>query len=486
MRLLAPVRALLSGVRASLVLLGLALLASESIYFALLRFDTVSTTRSVVGFLLMMGGLFAIYGIACLLLTRDKSSRWSLGIVLLGAVLFRLTLLFAGLPTQVTWREATTRVRADIHSDAVTYDSYLLFDNDIWRYIWDGHVGSAGVNPYCYEPRSAQLDWLVDADSNPVLWGDIRANMNHNDVTTIYPPFAQLVFRAAHTIAPGSVFTMKALLAVFDLMTVLLVLLVLRAMERPLTDVVLYAWNPLVIKTVAGSGHMDAVLGACLVLTAYLLIRGCKTLAGIIWAFSVLTKITPVLLLPFLIRRIGWRRTALGIGVICAAYLPYLDSKLSAFVGLFTFGNEWQFNSAFFSLFNRVFAPFHMNAAMMSRALAMIVLIALIGWLVGRERIGPQPFYSIATVVLGSALVLSPTVMPWYIIPILAMATISRSHLWMWFSPLLCLAFVVMIDGTEWPAALALEWAGFVALLWKYRKEAISLTTLRFVEGPAV
>ncbi|MDX1578816.1 MAG: hypothetical protein R3266_10030, partial [Gemmatimonadota bacterium] len=58
---------------------------------------------------------------------------------------------------------------------------------DIYRYLWDGWVQRNGVNPFVHPPgdealSELRLDW----------WSMI----NHPDVSTIYPPGAQLAFFA--------------------------------------------------------------------------------------------------------------------------------------------------------------------------------------------------------------------------------------------------------------------------------------------------
>ena len=282
---------------------------SELGYVALVKFNAVSSTDSVVKFIAVLSILFFLYGAAYLVLRNYPGARRNaITVIVVGAVLFRVTLLFAGLPHHQTWKEISSAVQADVRGEAVTYESFLLFDNDIWRYLWDGHVGARGVNPYYLEPSSPGLDTLADSAADNTVWGDIRANVNHPDIPTIYPPLAQGVFRLAHAIAPGSVFIMKLLLVGLDLLTILLIALTLRASNQPVTNIVLYAWNPLVIKAIAASGHVDSVLAMLLVATVYFLVRGSRSIAAVTWALSVLVKVSPLVLLPFLLVRLGWRR----------------------------------------------------------------------------------------------------------------------------------------------------------------------------------
>jgi hypothetical protein len=63
----------------------------------------------------------------------------------------------------------------------------LLFDpllsSDIYRYVWDGKVQAAGINPYRYMPADETLAFLRD--------GMIFPHINRADTAvTIYPPVA--------------------------------------------------------------------------------------------------------------------------------------------------------------------------------------------------------------------------------------------------------------------------------------------------------
>ncbi|MGY3618260.1 TIGR04282 family arsenosugar biosynthesis glycosyltransferase [Bradyrhizobium sp. USDA 10063] len=67
----------------------------------------------------------------------------------------------------------------------------LLFDpllsTDIYRYVWDGKVQAAGINPYRYMPADDALAFLRD--------GTIFPHINRADIAvTIYPPVAQFFF----------------------------------------------------------------------------------------------------------------------------------------------------------------------------------------------------------------------------------------------------------------------------------------------------
>jgi len=69
----------------------------------------------------------------------------------------------------------------------------VFLSDDINRYIWDGRVQAAGINPYRYIPADPDLARLRDEAIYP--------NINRNNYApTIYPPVAQMLFLLANRV----------------------------------------------------------------------------------------------------------------------------------------------------------------------------------------------------------------------------------------------------------------------------------------------
>ena len=222
--------------RARLWWLAGLLVSSEVLYLAMLRLDAINGVRPVLAFLGLLGALFTLYAIAYWIVKgRGENHRNTLLIIAAGAVLFRLTLLPAGLPHDASWDSKVADLRADLRGESVTYERFQLFDGDIWRYLWDGHVSAHGTNPYLHAPTDPALDKPADEENAALtdgraLWSDIRDNINYALTPTIYPPLAQVVFQVSHILAPGSVLVMKGLLVGFDLLATLFIALTLKAL----------------------------------------------------------------------------------------------------------------------------------------------------------------------------------------------------------------------------------------------------------------
>src|SRR6185503_19893636 len=222
MRLKSDVR---SGI--ALVLLGG---VSVVLYRAGLSASGVSGIRF---FMTVAFAQSAIYLIAAWIVVRSRPSNSTLLIVIAFAVLFRLSILFA--------------------------PPYL--SDDIYRYVWDGRVQAAGINPYRYIPAAPELAHLRDETIYPKI---NRKDWAH----TIYPPVAQVVFFLTTRISE-SVTWMKATMILFELVTFWAVAQLLALLGRPRQLLLMYAWHPLVVWEFAGSGHVDAMAIAFIALAFF-------------------------------------------------------------------------------------------------------------------------------------------------------------------------------------------------------------------------
>jgi alpha-1,6-mannosyltransferase len=244
-----------------------------------------------VFFVLALCGQGAAYLLAVMVWRRDPA-RIGLVAVFIVAALLRLGPLLA----PVTW------------------------SNDINRYVWDGRVQNAGINPYCCLPVDERLAALRD--------GTVWANINRADTApTIYPPVAQMVFALAIRLR-DSIFAMKIVLLAAEALGIWAMIRLLCRMERPPSQVLLYAWHPLPAWEIAGSGHVDALVVAFVPLALLAAVAGRRGWAGVALGAAVLSKFIPVILAPAIWRpRRGdsdWRFPLAGILTVVGLYLPYL------------------------------------------------------------------------------------------------------------------------------------------------------------------
>src|SRR4029079_3513903 len=203
-----------------------------------------------------------IYFAVAWLSLRTKDSKKLLVLGLIFAALFRLSILFS--------------------------PPYL--SDDIYRYIWDGRVQSAGINPYRYIPAAPELAQLRDDTIYPKI--------NRRDYAhTIYPPVAQVVFLLTTRISE-SVVWMKVTMLIFEMVAIWAIASLLNLLGRPRQLVLLYAWHPLCVWEFAGSGHVDAIAIAFIALAFLAWQKRSDPGAGFLLACATLVKLFPVVLVP--------------------------------------------------------------------------------------------------------------------------------------------------------------------------------------------
>ena len=203
---------------------------------------------------------------------------------------------------------------------------------DINRYIWDGRVQAAGINPYLYIPADPKLTSLRDTDIYPEI--------NRKDYArTIYPPLAQIVFFLVTRI-DEDITVMKSAMVGFDVITIWALLRLLDAFNLSRTRILIYAWQPVPLWQFAGDGHVDAIAVACMCLALLAAQTRRPMLAGIALGGAVLAKFFPVVIGPAIYRRWGWRLPLAGFVTIVLFYLPYLGAGKNVFGFLSGYSDE--------------------------------------------------------------------------------------------------------------------------------------------------
>ncbi|HWP42417.1 MAG TPA: glycosyltransferase 87 family protein, partial [Blastocatellia bacterium] len=268
----------------TLIALGLAMFALYERGRSLL--DSPDSIVSIIAIVLVQG---AFYAISAWIVWRACAARPTLIIVIAFAALFRLSLLFT--PPALS--------------------------SDMYRYIWDGRVQAAGINPYRYVPVDEALEGLRDEAIYP------RINRSEY-AKTIYPPVAQIIFLAVTRISE-SVIWMKAAMVGFEAITLWALAQLLASLGHPRHRLLIYAWHPLPVWEFAGSGHIDAAAIAFIALALLARRRKLESAAGVALACAALIKLIPVVLFPALYRRWGWKMPLGFAETILLAYLPYLS-----------------------------------------------------------------------------------------------------------------------------------------------------------------
>ena len=279
---------------------------------------------------------------------------------------------------------------------------------DVHRYLWDGRVSNAGVNPFAYAPDAPELRALRNGD-----WQQI----NFKEVPTLYPPFGQMLFAALARARDSDTEAFRWAFALFDLGSVLLLIALLRRTGRPAEGAIWYAWCPLPVTEVTGGAHLDS-FALFMLLVALMVMARTDTkgsaVTGLALAGAVMAKGYAILTAPFFIRRGGWRLAmpcVIGCAVLLAPYAP-VGNKL--FAGLKYYLDGWETNSSAFLLLDWSLMRVTENHFSITRAISVgtvTMVIALLAW---RLKPGLEPLLRASFLALGAQLLFGAPTLPWY------------------------------------------------------------------------
>ncbi len=357
----------------------------------------------------------------------------------------------------LTWRGGLSR-RALIAVLAVAALMRLVvllappyLSDDINRYVWDGRVEAAGINPYRYVPTDPHLAGLRDTRIFP--------NINRSDYApTIYPPAAEYIFFLG-TRVRVSLTAMKATLLAFELAGVLLLLRLLDDWGLPRERVLIYAWHPLTLWEFAGSGHVDAAVVTFVALALWARRRENAWLTGSALAAAALVKFFPAVLFPALYRRWDWKMPVAAAATVIVAYAPFIGagSAVLGFLPGYLQEEGLQSGAGFFlgNLLRNVPPLEHMGSAPYL-ALAVAALTALgVHCLLTAEG---RYLASTLTLAVATMVLLSPHY-PWYFVWIVPLICFTPRPSALYLTLACPLLYFVPGGADPTGARMAFEWA---------------------------
>ena len=337
-----------------------------------------------------------LYVAGVLLVLTQPVNRWSVAIVLVFGMVFRLGPLLAE----------------------------PFMSTDIYRYVWDGIVQHAHINPYRYVPADAAIAAMRAPHQ------DIYDHINRRDYArTIYPPVAQMIYYVATWISP-SVGMMKMVMAAFECVTAGAVVALLMRLGRPAAQVLLYAWCPLLVWEIGDAGHIDAAVIAFIALALLFRVRGEQVLTGLFLGMAVFTKFYPVVLFPALYRRGDWKMpvTVAAVGVVGYAAYSSVGMQVFGFLGGYTEEEGMTTGARYFLLqWAQSVRGLQSISTNVYLGFCALVFVAITGWswvyatkekpIAGAAIFAETPKFIKAAAALGFALMLlfSPHY-PWYIV----------------------------------------------------------------------
>ena len=310
-----------------------------------------------------------------------------------------------------------------------------FFEDDFFRYLWDGYRFATTGTPYGAAPETFFLDPGVPAAFQWVL-----DRINNPDLSTIYGPTTQFVFLLGYWLQPANVAALQSILILIDLATIGLLLRL-----APARNVMLYAWCPLVVKEIAFTAHPEGI-GVCLLMAAIVLARRRHWRStAVCLGLAAGAKVFALLLAPLVLLRARFSHWLLFGATLAALYAPFVLTGGTDLESLLVFARQWEFNSAAHGLLT----------AVLPRVESMVVLgLVFAGfWVRHGLHLARREAQAVprGDWIFGAFLIVSPVINPWYLLWLLPFAAIFPSA-WAWtasVAALLAYATGINLGGSD-------------------------------------
>lgn len=344
---------------------------------------------------------------------------------------------------------------------------------DFYRFIWDGRLMVSGINPYLFIPLDI-VEKVFDGQFLITKMGDLSAH-NHSN----YPPLNQLIFAIGAFLSPKSllnnVLILRLLIILADVGIFIFGKKILEFLNLEKERIHYYFLNPLVIIELTGNLHFEGVMMFFLCLGFYFFFKSKYLFSAIFVAFAILTKLIPLMLLPFFIKKIPTRKLIafyVTIGLVCiTAFIPFFEKNLvlnfSKTVGLWF--TNFEFNGSIYYLL-REFGYWitGYNIIAIIGKITPVLMVLYIGFLVFKT----SKFIENQYLALMMYFFLSTTIHPWYLISMIFLGIfLNTKTIWIW-------SFTVVFSYSayagnlfeEKPILLFLEYLPVIAMFYLERR----------------
>jgi alpha-1,6-mannosyltransferase len=318
--------------------------------------------------------------------------------------------------------------------------------NDYYRFLWDGELIHSGINPFDFKPNEIIHKELFQKEYYSNLFHGMGALSQEN--YSCYPVFNQFYFAIA-TFFSNSILLNTIILRILILATLYLGFYFLKkilvTMQVETSKLFLFFMNPLLIIEVSQNLHFEGVMLSFFIVGIYFLTREKNAknllLAALFLSFSIQIKLIPLILLPFLLRYLGWKFSILTwflsitFTILFSLILIYPSNFVNFWTSILLYFRQFEFNSCILYWYiqygksvygyNRIqtYGPY------LGRIATHVVLaFAWFGGSFSLEKMFTRMLFAVFIYFL-----LSSTVHPWYILTPLLLSVFTNYkfiHFW--------------------------------------------------------
>lgn len=407
------------------------------LFYASFAYDLIRT--DTVKLFMLFGALFFLY------YKIIQFEKWNFKFLLVIGILFRLVFLIAE-PN---------------------------LSQDFYRFIWDGELIKNGINPYLYTP-----DQLMEQGKDVIAnMQELHAGMSELNARHFsnYPPVNQILFTLSALLGGGSVLgsmiAMRLIIILADLGVVYFGRKLLQQLNQANHMVFWYFLNPLVIIELTGNLHFEGVMLFFFVWSLYLLAKQQWVWAAPIYAVSIMVKLVPLLLLPILLKYLGFKKSigfyALTIVGCLVLLLPFyspvfIDNYAETLKLWFS---NFEFNAGIYNVVKKIAVTYYETkpwelidtyGALITKI--VIVITLLIAFFRKNQKL-PTTITSMV-LALSCYYFLTSTVHPWYVVFLMGISIFSSLRFPLVWSLMVILSYQAYanVDYKEHLWLLAIEY----------------------------
>jgi len=304
--------------------------------------------------------------------------------------------------------------------------------DDFYRFFWDGILINNQINPFLYLPREIIDNPAIQINA---LSTDLFNSLNSPDYYTVYPPVCQFIFWIASSLGniTSAVLIMKISMFFAEIGSIYLFIRLLKIHQLKREYVYFYMFNPLIIIELIGNIHFEAFLILFVLWAVYLLQKNKWILASFAMALAISSKLTPILMFPFFLKRLKLKKSLIFYGLVlilvAISFLPFSGASLINGMGssLGLYFQKFEFNASIFYVVREI--GFWVNGwdiiqvASKWLALSTVTIICILSLFENTEK------ENIPGILIWSLFIyfaFASIIHPWYATPILVFSWFSR------------------------------------------------------------
>ncbi|MFN3849314.1 MAG: hypothetical protein ACK4NY_07795 [Spirosomataceae bacterium] len=323
---------------------------------------------------------------------------------------------------------------------SILFRGILLFSlpalsDDFYRFVFDGRLLAAGINPYLILPS----EFIQTADYQKII-GDlvIYQKLNSPNYYTVYPPLNQAIFGVSAWLSQGNLLANVILLRAFiftaEIGNIWLISKLLRRFGLDSSNVNIYAFNPLVILELTGNLHFEAIMIFFMLLATVWITQQKYTMSAVSLALAISIKLLPMVFIPLIISYLKIKKGLIysivcGIAVL-STFSFFVDKLLISRIGssIELYFQKFEFNASLYYLIREIgfWIVGYNIIGTAGKILAILTFSGIVFISFYRNTIPDRALSSFRDnsnkilLILTVYFLLATTVHPWYICTVLA------------------------------------------------------------------